>query len=80
MKRSVAEAHSVHLDQNGSPRTIAESIYYRIRQATAQQVALILSRVPPIVVKRGWRTGKAATRQLGQHRNSVRHRRRASGL
>jgi DNA-binding GntR family transcriptional regulator len=32
MKRSVAEAHFVHPDQNGAPRTIAESIYHRIRQ------------------------------------------------
>lgn len=53
MKRPAAEAHSVRLDQNGLPRATTELIYYRIRQATAQQVALVLSRVPPIVVKRG---------------------------
>jgi GntR family carbon starvation induced transcriptional regulator len=32
MKRSVAEAHSTDPDQDGLPRTIAESIYRRIRQ------------------------------------------------
>jgi GntR family transcriptional regulator, carbon starvation induced regulator len=32
MKRSVAEAYSVNADQNGTPRTIAESIYHRLRQ------------------------------------------------
>jgi DNA-binding GntR family transcriptional regulator len=32
MKRSVAETHPVPADQNGGPRTIAESIYRRLRQ------------------------------------------------
>lgn len=32
MKRSVAQAYSAEPDQNGLPRTIAESIYRRIRQ------------------------------------------------
>jgi GntR family carbon starvation induced transcriptional regulator len=32
MKRSVAEAHYPNADQNGVPRTIAESIYQRLRQ------------------------------------------------
>jgi GntR family transcriptional regulator, carbon starvation induced regulator len=32
MKRSVAEAFSIEPDQGGLPRTIAESIYHRLRQ------------------------------------------------
>jgi GntR family transcriptional regulator, carbon starvation induced regulator len=32
MKRSVAQAHSPSPDHNGEPRTIAESIYRRVRQ------------------------------------------------
>lgn len=32
MKRSVAEAHYSNVDRIGAPRTIAESIYHRVRQ------------------------------------------------